>query len=216
MAALITAHSGSSEGRKAPARNDPELAAYLARIGKRCETLGTDESQNTFYRLNSFAVAKAEGLWLFFKPEVETLRKKSRESADAAGKFIAVDVPKGMWSMGEGKMMVGVAPVEKFELHWEILGNLMHVVLSEMDGVPEQLWNRVSDGCFSLGTGKMVEIIGAGALEYRYSPGANMLEIFVDPKLSSTKFDPVPPDVLTEIVERANGCEGVSITRRCI
>ena len=218
MATLITAHSGFLEGKKSPAKNDPSLSAYLAKVREKCGNLGMDGSDVTLYRLKDYAVAKADGLWLLFKPEIETLSKSSRDSTNPVGKFIAVDIPKGIWSMGEGKMMVGLAPMNwRFELHYEILRDLMHVIVSEMDSIPKQLnSNYVSEGSFSLGDGKRVEIIGAGAIEYRYRPGANMLEIFVDPNLSSTKFDPVPPDVLSEIVERANACEGVSIRRRCI
>ena len=64
--------------------------------------------------------------------------------------------------------------------------------------------------------GMTVEIIGGGAIEYKYRPDGRMLAIFVDPVLSSRDFDPVPPNVLFGIMERVNGCEGERIEHRCL
>ncbi|MFA6908174.1 MAG: hypothetical protein WC263_05100 [Candidatus Micrarchaeia archaeon] len=210
---LVAAYAGFLAKEKTPAQNDPALAACLARIEQNCKNIGP-RSNKTYNKLNNYAVARADGLWLLFNPQIETLRKECPSSMRPAGKFIAVDIPKGMWSMGEGRMMVGIAPVS-MDIHADILTDLMYTIVSDRDAAPKGLSGAHGAAFFSLGNAD-VEIIGAGAIEYRYRLDGKMLEIFVDPVLSSTQFGPVPPDALSEIIERVNGCEGVRIERRCL
>ena len=214
---LVTAYAGflaDPRYGKTPAQNDPALAAYLARIEKNCKSLGERMSEDTYNRLNNYAVAKADGLWLLFNPKTETLQKEYPSSRSPVGKFIAVDIPKGMWSIGGGKMMVGIASGSC--LHADILTDLMYIVVSEKNTIPKEMFGGMGGRFFSFGKGMTVDIIGGGAIEYKYRPDGQMLTIFVDPVLSSRDFSPVPPNVLSEIMERVNGCEGVRIEHRCL
>ena len=217
---LVAAYSGSLANERTPARNDPVFAAYLARIKenfKKFEDSGAaaifkpGETQSNF---NRYAVARADGLWLLFNPKKEEVRKNLSEVP--VGKFVAVDIPKGMWSMGEGKVLLGMAPIGLTDLHVGIVADLMYAIASERGTAPEKIDERLHRGWFSLGDGMKVEVIGAGAIEYKYRQDGTMLEIFIDPRLESTKFEPVPQIALTEIIARVNGCEGVKIVHRCL
>ena len=201
----------------ANANNDPVFAAYLARIGQGFSKLNGVRSiltvNQTKGRLNRCTVAKTDGLWLSFNPEKEEVQKTRQD--EPIGKFIVVDIPKGMWSVGEGKMLVGMAPIMA-EMHVDIVADLMYIIAAERNADPKEIFLPPNAEYFSFGSEAKVIVNGGGAIEYQYRPNGQALTIFIDPGLPSLNLHSVQQNVLAEIIARVNGCEGVRIEHRCL
>ncbi|MCX6769914.1 MAG: hypothetical protein NT051_04520 [Candidatus Micrarchaeota archaeon] len=144
---LVTAYAGRMAAEKTPVRNDPALAEYLKKVNENGRRLngGMFALCHTREKLDSYAVAKADGLWLLFEPKIETL-KKTRDKP--VGKFIAVDIPVGMWSMDSGKVMFGLAPVDSIDLHAHLITHLMYTIIAEKGATRKELAVGTGDDFF--------------------------------------------------------------------
>lgn len=197
-------------------KSDPALGACLKKLkaeadayGRKTASFSPGEKADLSLLLGNYAVAKANGLWLFFRPEDERIIDKEKNPYYQPIKFIIADITKGMTGLWDGNVMIALA--NNRCTHADIFMALRNVVAFDNGISPQDIEVKGINREIVLPNGATASALGGGSLEYTYSREKQAFELYIDQNITSGAYGRTAPSALLEVMARINGCEGVTI-----